>query len=661
MNRAGRSRRGQLDAVGSGPAGMLEREDPPASASPADGSPAADSAATSAPAGTSRGRLLRAASRPALRHLGLLVVYLAAGVAATWPRATYPARHLLPETRDVSSYVWDLWWTAHQVVHLGNPFFTNHLAAPVGTQLGFDTTMPLAGLIMTPVTLLFGPSASFAVLTIISPGLACYVMYRVARLWLNAPGAIAAGALFGLSSMLDWQDWYHLNIALGTLFLPMTLEAAVRLRRKVAVRQAGDASRPGLRQGVILGVVLGASVLVNQESAVLALLLAAVVLLPWLARHPSAARFRTMAAGAVIALIVASPQLIAMAQQVIAGGATVSAHVLAHTAKSYGVGLADLFAPSQRIGSFGLSGLAATTAHSYGRIGEGMPMFGLVLSVLAVFGLVVCWRRRITWLSAALWLVCAWLALGAVLWVGRTPYVPLGQVWNGERVSPVMLYTWVMRVPGLSALREADRFALLGLLGATMLAGSAVDWILARRHRWPAVAAVAAVAVLAVFETGWSGSTHIGKMPTTLPALDRPIAADHSGSIVVDAPFGLRGGIPLYGGQFAAESLVMATSDGHPRGVSYTSWVPAATIEGIKDHPFYTVLVSCQSWIRGKPVVVHASAARLAAARRDARKMGIGWVLVWTKDPVVARYLTDIGFRLDYRADGVAVYRPVSG
>ncbi len=136
--------------------------------------------------------------------------------------------------RDISGYVWDLWWTAHQVIHLGNPWFTSHMAAPVGIQLGFDTTMPLAGLIMTPVTLAFGPNASFSLLTIVIPGLLCYVMYRAARLWLAAPGAIAAGALFGLSSMLAWQDWYHLNIALGTLFLPMTLEAAVRLRRRPA-------------------------------------------------------------------------------------------------------------------------------------------------------------------------------------------------------------------------------------------------------------------------------------------------------------------------------------------------------------------------------------------------------------------------------------------
>ena len=52
------------------------------------------------------------------------------------------------------------------------------------------------------------------------------------------PGAIAAGALFGLSSMLTWQDWYHLNIAAGTLFLPMTLEAVIRLRRRPACARA---------------------------------------------------------------------------------------------------------------------------------------------------------------------------------------------------------------------------------------------------------------------------------------------------------------------------------------------------------------------------------------------------------------------------------------
>ena len=86
----------------------------------------------------------------------LIAAYLVASIVVTWPQATFLARGRVPNVRDVASYVWSLWWLAHQVVHLGNPWFTGYMAAPVGIQLGFDTLMPLPGLIMTPITLLFG-------------------------------------------------------------------------------------------------------------------------------------------------------------------------------------------------------------------------------------------------------------------------------------------------------------------------------------------------------------------------------------------------------------------------------------------------------------------------------------------------------------------------
>jgi hypothetical protein len=65
-------------------------------------------------------------------------------VVLTWPRAAYLAGRL-PAIRDTGGYVWDFWWIAHQVTHLGNPWFTTGLAAPVGTNLAFDTLMPLPG------------------------------------------------------------------------------------------------------------------------------------------------------------------------------------------------------------------------------------------------------------------------------------------------------------------------------------------------------------------------------------------------------------------------------------------------------------------------------------------------------------------------------------
>ena len=605
-----------------------------------------------------RGGARPPASRVVLRHLALLAGYLAGGVAVTWPRAAYITGKL-PRTRDVSNYVWGLQWTAHQVIHLGNPWFTTYLAAPAGIQMGFGTTMPLAGLVMTPVTLAFGPSAAFTLLTIVAPGLACYVMYRAARLWLAAPGAIAAGALFGLSSMLDWQDWYHLNIALGTLFLPMTLEAVIRLRR-----------RPGRRQAVILGLVLGGSVLVSQESAVLAAILAAVILLPWLLRRgatdaadpvasapgstdapasgsapPGAQdKLTAVALGALIAAVIASPQLIAMAQQALAGGASVKPALLTNTYHLYGVGLPTLLAPSPRLAFFGLRGLAA--AYTYRQPAEGVATFGALLSGLALAGLAASWRRRPAWLFAAAWGSCAILALGPTLILGSTKHIPFAENWHGTKVSWLMPYTWLVHLPVLSGLREADRFALLGLVGAAVLAGAAIDWLAS--HAKPLIIAVA---VLAVFEAGWSGNVKVGSMPTTMAALDRPIAADHSGSIVVDVPYGLRGGIPLFGSSIIAQEQLLATSDGHPRAISYSAWVPEPTVRAIKKHPFYVQLAAAQLGHQSSP-------AELDGARRDARTMDVGWALVWLHRPGTVKYLIALGFRFDYRADGVSVYRP---
>jgi hypothetical protein len=583
-------------------------------------------------------RLRAAARRPWAREVAVLVAYLAAGVAATWPLASYLTGRL-PASRDVAIYVWDMWWVAHQIVHLHDPWSTTYLAAPAGLQLGYHTLVPLLGAVMAPVTLAFGPSAAYNLLVIAVPGLACYAMYRVARLWLRTlTGAIAAGAFFGLSSMLTYQAWYHLNIVYGTVFLPLTLEAAVRLRRN-----------PTIGRGAILGVVLGASVLVNQESAVMALILAVLALVPWLAGTrtwaAAADRLRAVAAAAVAGLLVASPQLIAMIQQARAGGNAASAASLGYT--SWVANLPSLFAPSPRLADDGLTALGHIYI-SQTRF-ETMNTFGVVLSVLAVLGLIASWRRRSAWLLLLLWLAGAALALGPVLYIGRHLYVPFAETWQGLRVSELMPYTWFIRVPGLSIFREADRLALLGLPAAALLAGAAIDW-LARRRVWPVILVVA---VLGALEAGWPGTPGgLPVMPTTFAALDRPIAADHSGSIVVDVPFGLEN-VPSYGLEPDARAILMATADGHPRAICYTSWVPTRTIAAIERHPFYVQLNNAQ---QGRKV----GQEQAAQARADLRTLHVGWVVVWLPktDPALSHYLSATGFRFAYRADGASVYRP---
>ena len=145
-------------------------------------------------------------------------------------------------------------------------------------------------------------------------------------------------------------------------------------------------------------------------------------------------------------------------------------------------------------------------------------------------------------------------------------------------------------------------------------------------------------------------------MRTALPAVDRPVAADHWASIVVDVPFGVRGGTHGYGGGFDPEAQVLATADGHPRAVGYLSRVPLPTVNEIQGalKAFYAQLVARRHSGR-------STTTQLAAARRDADRMGIGWALIWNwrrySRPAVLTYLRGVGFRYAYQADGVAVFR----
>jgi hypothetical protein len=223
-------------------------------------------------------------------------------------------------------------------------------------------------------------------------------------------------------------------------------------------------------------------------------------------------------------------------------------------------------------------------------------------------------------------------------------------------MSALLPYTWLIHIPGLSGLREPDRFMLLGLLPAALLAGFAVEWL---RRR--AVAVLVVALALAVLEAGFSGSPFIKTMPTAIPRLDAPIAADHSGSIVVDVPFGLGGGLGTYGAEVSPHALVEATEDGHPRAVSDTSWEPATTVTAIRAHPFYRDLVTAE----GHSQVSALTAAQLQAARQDALRMRVGWAIIWKPATTgqAVQYLQQVGFTFVRQVGNAELYRlaPAAG
>jgi hypothetical protein len=139
-------------------------------------------------------------------------------------------------------------------------------------------------------------------------------------------------------------------------------------------------------------------------------------------------------------------------------------------------------------------------------------------------------------------------------------------------------------------------------------------------------------------------------MASTLPLLDRAISRDPTKSIVVDVPYGLRGGVGITGQPIAPSALLIATHDMHPRSIAYTAWVSKAANKGIATHAFYRYLYVVQR--SGLP---YPSPSRLAAARADLKRLNVGWVIewrnVWTdhhqwgRYKRLTKYLTDVGFR----------------
>jgi hypothetical protein len=430
---------------------------------------------------------------------------------------------------------------------------------------------------------------------------------------------------------------------------------------------------------VILGVVLGAALLTDQESAIMTGMLAIAALLPWLTRRRSRSGARawvklgSVALAAVVSGAVASAQIVAMMQQMLAGNAAVPQGTLASNYVQYAAAPKEIFAPSPRVAAFGLHGLAAYYYHS-GQ--QALPVFayGLVLTFLALCGLAVCWRRRAAWLLVLFWAVATLGAMGTGILVGGREYVPDAAWWHGIRVSLIMPFTWLVRLSLFSSFREEFRLLELGLVPLALLAAAAVDWV--GRHARPAVLAVA---VLASLETGVSGAI-IGSpvaMSTALSTLAGPIAADHSGSIVVDIPYGVRSGAPLpgQGPVFDPQAQILATEDGHPSAVGYISRLPESTLTALNQQLFYADLLRIQheprqvtddllAAHRGRPR--RAAKVWLDALRLGAHRLDIGWVVVWlhapggnipAELPSIERYLRAIGFRFDYEADGALVFQ----
>jgi hypothetical protein len=145
-----------------------------------------------------------------------------------WRLLPHPGRPYVGQGRDPQIFIWSFAWWPHAILHGENPFVTHAIFAPDGLNLTWATSIPGLALAFSPVTLLFGPTASYNVAAVLLPALAAFTAYLLCRHVTNSAWAsVVGGYLFGFSSYVLGQELGHMH-ASSVFLLPLIALVAVR-------------------------------------------------------------------------------------------------------------------------------------------------------------------------------------------------------------------------------------------------------------------------------------------------------------------------------------------------------------------------------------------------------------------------------------------------
>ena len=172
------------------------------------------------------------AGRPGL---GALLLYIAGAILLTSSAWAAPTIRWIGSCCDPEQTIWYLRWIPYAIAHGTDPLFTGLLNAPDGINLMWNTSTPLLGLAVSPITLLGGPILAYNVMItaaiVLDAWCARLALQRYAH---GIVGPIVGGAVYGFSPFVVSHAVLHLDLATAwapPLFLILLDEILVRRRR----------------------------------------------------------------------------------------------------------------------------------------------------------------------------------------------------------------------------------------------------------------------------------------------------------------------------------------------------------------------------------------------------------------------------------------------
>ena len=465
-------------------------------------------------------------------HLGALVLFALPAVILWWHVwAGHPANTLTCACGDPAQEVWFVAWPAWAIAHLHNPFFSHIVNVPNGANLLSNTSGTLVGVVLAPVTWLFGPVAATNVALTLAPALSawgCFAAVRPLVTW--KWGAVPAALVFGYSSAV-YSSLIFGHVSVSLLVFPPLLFSTLH---EIVIRQEHSVAR----DGVLLTALMVGQFLVSPEMLVLCCIFAVVGLVVVAVVGWRQVRVRGghafpalgLAALATVALLAYPAWFGVAGPQAVTG-------VLFIIAPLAGAPLLGVVLP----GAYHALDNAYIRFGGYlGHSGPSPDYLGAGLLLTTFASVVLARRRALTWLLLLLAVVALWLSLG--------PYAMGAPSWFDHIWLP---WREVSRVPLLNEILPDQIAPFIGLFVAFLLAVGLDALYVHHRpatsrlasHRGTLMAtATAAVALLAVVPVFVTFDVPIKVGPVKVPSYVRTVAPTlPARTVLLTVPFAFSG------------------------------------------------------------------------------------------------------------------------
>ena len=433
------------------------------------------------------------------------VYYLLAALAITlWLWRDPASRTVAGNPNDTDQFTWFFRYDATAIAHLRLPaLVTTAMNAPQGVNVMWNTFMLLPGVLLAPVTLLFGPQSALTIFMTAGFAGSSTAMFACLRRWnVTTASAALGGAVYGFSPALLHSAIGHYDLQFA-VFPPLIVDVGLRLA-------LGRVS--AVRGGLWLGLLATAQLLITEEILFDAALAGVIFVTVLAASRPRAAldkmrldKIRGVAGG------------LAVAVAVMAVGAgyplwvqffgPLAEHGSPFTPDFFKNDLSAFVVPSSYL-LFHTAGSAAAASRYQGHLPEYLGYLGWPLLIVLAAATVGFWRRLPVRAAAVTCAVLEVFSLGGTLLFGGHEHAGLKLPWH-----------WLQGLPVLNAALP-DRFSIVADGAAAAALAFAADaavpafagFAARRRSRlasgWRPAVVVLSCAILAVLPI----------MPSPLPA-----------------------------------------------------------------------------------------------------------------------------------------------